>query len=91
MKKVDVLRKISDLSGVTQKEAELVLDTYAEVILETLKEDKEERIPMLGIGTFVAKHCAEKSGIATLGEKKPWVVPEHDEVALKITKSIRTL
>lgn len=92
MVKVDLLRSITrKLDGCSQKDVMAVLDAYAEVVLETLTNDKTEKVPLLGIGSFTVKHVPERSGVATLADGKEWTVPEHDEVKFTISKSVKTL
>ena len=92
MVKVDVLRKVaSKLEGCRQKDIEAVLSAYAEVVLETLSEDKTEKVPLPGIGNFTAKHVNERTGVAALADGKEWTVPEHDELKFAISKSVKTL
>lgn len=75
----------------TKKEVNALLQAYAECVIDNLVDNKDERIPMPGIGTFSAKHVAEKSGVAVLAGGKAWTVPEHDEIKFTITKSVKTL
>lgn len=92
MVKVDVLRKVAGkLEGCSQKDIDAVLSAYAEVVLETLSEDKTEKIPLPGIGNFTAKHVNERTGVAVLADGKEWTVPEHDEVKFTVSKTVRTL
>ena len=93
MTKNEVLKKVSELSGVTQKQVDAVIAAYAEVVIETLTNDKTEKVPLIGIGNFTAKHVDEKSGIVQLGENKgsTWHKDAEDQLAFKISKSVKTL
>lgn len=92
MVKNDVLRNVAGkLEGCSQKDVEAVLSAYAEVVIETLTNDKTEKVPLIGIGNFTAKHVNEKSGVAALAGGKAWTVPAHDEIKFTISKSVKTL
>lgn len=75
----------------TKKEINAFLQAYTECVIDNLVDDKTEKIPLPGIGTFTVKHVAEKSGVAALAGGKAWTVPEHDEIKFTITKSVKTL
>lgn len=91
----DIMTNMADENATvkkfTKKEVAALLQAYAECVIDNLVDNKDEKIPMPGIGTFSAKHVAEKSGVATLAGGKAWTVPEHDEVKFTITKSVKTL
>lgn len=92
MVKVDVLRNVANrLDGCSQKDIEAVLSAYAEVVLETLSEDKTEKVPLPGIGNFTAKHVNEKSGVAALAGGKEWHKDACDQLKFTISKSVKTL
>lgn len=93
MKKLDLLRNVvaHTENGYSQKVVEEVLEAYADVVLETLRDDKEEKVPMLGIGNFTAKHVGDRRGVSKIGEEKEWFVPAHDELKLSISKSVKGL
>lgn len=93
MKKMDVVRAIQAKTvGYNQTQVQEILDAFSEVIIETLKNDRDEVIPMVGVGKFKAKHCSERTGFSALGaERKPWTVPAHDEITFSVSKSVKTL
>ena len=92
MVKHDVLKGVcAKLDGCSMKDVNAVIEAYADFIKETLNANKEEKVPFPGVGTFAVKHVGERSGVATIGDKKEWVVPEHDEIKFSISKTIKTL
>ena len=72
-------------------ETEAILRAFTEYVFDNLADDKTEKIPLPGVGSFSVKHVAEKSGVAALAGGKAWSVPEHDEIKFSITKSVKTL
>ena len=76
---------------ITKKEVEAVIKAYVDCIFDNLADNKTEKIPLPGVGSFSVKHVAEKSGVAALAGGKAWSVPEHDEIKFSITKSVKTL
>lgn len=91
MVKVDVLRGVaSKLDGCSQKDVEAVLNAYAEFVMETLVANKDEKVPMLGIGSFTAKHVDAKSGVSAINGKA-WSKDAEDQLVFKVSKSVKTL
>lgn len=91
MTKVELLKEISTESEVSPKDVEKVLSAYEKFVKEILSEEKDEKIPLPGLGTFKVKEVPERSGVSSLGDKKPWVKPAHTEICFKLTKSAREI
>lgn len=91
MTKVELLKEISAETEVNTKEVEAVLAAFEKVVKETLAEDKVEKVTLPGLGTFKVKDVPERSGVSSLGDKKPWVKPAHTEICFKLTKSAREI
>lgn len=90
MVKIDVIRKISKDSGVTQKNVEAVLDSLVNVVTETLSENCDEKIPINMFGAFTVRKVPEKKGFSAL-TKKPWVKPAHGELHFTVYPSYREM
>lgn len=93
MKKNDIIKTISEKAAVSKKDAEAVMNAFAELITTTLTEDREEKITLGNIGTFKVKTVPQKEGIIQLGERKgsKYCVPEHDEICFKMSKTTKKL
>lgn len=91
MVKNDIIKSIASEAEVTNKVAEAVMDAYGKFVLESLNENRDEKIPLPGIGTFSVKHVAERSGVAALAGGKEWTKPAHDELKFTISKSVKGL
>ncbi len=91
MVKNELIRTIGEKVGVAQKDVDAVLTAFAEVVTETLASDKDEKIVLPSLGTFKVKAVPERRGISTLGEKKEWVKPAHEEITFKISKNVKCL
>ncbi len=91
MNKVDMIKSVASASEVTNKVAEAVIDAYGKFVLGVLSENKDEKVPLPGIGTFSVKHVEERSGVAALAGGKEWTKPAHDELKFTILKSVKTL
>lgn len=91
MNKVDMIREIASEAEVTNKVAEAVINAYGKFVIGVLSENKDEKIPLPGIGLFSVKHVAERSGVAALAGGKEWIKPAHDELKFTISKSVKTL
>lgn len=91
MNKIDMIKAIASEANVANKVAEEVVDVYGKFVLGVLSENKDEKIPLPGIGAFSVKHVAERSGVAALAGGKEWTKPAHDELKFTISKSVRSL
>ena len=93
MTKNEVLKKVSELSGITQKQVDAVLSAYANTVIDVLKSDNDEKITFSNLGTFKAKKVNERRGKIQMGARKgeEYVTPEHQEITFKISKSVKVL
>lgn len=91
MVKIDMIKNIASEADVTNKVAEAVMDAYGKFVLGALNENRDEKVPLPGIGSFSVKHVAERNGVAALAGGKEWTKPAHDELKFTISKSIKEL
>lgn len=91
MVKNDMIKAVASEAEVTNKVAEAVIEAYGKFVFGVLNENRNEKIPLPGIGMFSVKHVAERSGVATLAGDKEWTKPAHDELKFMISKSVKTL
>lgn len=91
MTKNDMIKAVASETDVTNKVAEAVMEAYGKCVLGALNENRDEKVPLPGIGTFSVKHVAERSGVAALAGGKEWTKPAHEELKFTISKSVKTL
>lgn len=91
MNKLDMIREVASEADVTNKVAEAVMDAYGKFILGVFDENRDEKVPLPGLGAFSVKHVKEKSGVAALAGGKAWTKPAHDEIQFKLSKSVKEL
>lgn len=91
MVKNEVLKKVSETTGLTQKDIDAVINAYTSVVTDTLTADRDEKIALGGLGTFKVKHVPERSGVAALAGGKAWTKPAHDEICFKMSKTVKEL
>ena len=60
MNKTELITAMSNLSGVSQKDTEVVLKAFTDVVCRELK--KGEKIQLIGFGTFEVSERAEREG-----------------------------
>lgn len=92
MNKTQLVKEItSKVEGATQKDVTLILDTFAEVVKDTVVNGDD--VKLTGFLTFSKKHVPAKSGVVQLGDKKgqTWETPEKDEVKVTISKSYKAI
>ena len=87
MNKNEFLRKIADKTESTIKDATAFYDAFVETVNEAMKAD--DKITLVGFGTFVAKH--KKESIRPNPQKKGETikVPACKVPALKFGKSFK--
>ena len=93
MTKNEVLKKVSELTGVTQKEVDTVIKAFADTVIDTLSDNKDEKIGLANLGTFKVKNVKERRGIIQMGDRKgeEYVTPAHQEITFKISKGVKVL
>ena len=81
------------LEGCTIKDATAVLEAFEEVIIETLKADPTETVPVGKIGKFKVKTVPERRGKIMMGDRKgeEYVTPQHDEICFKMSRSMKNI
>ena len=93
MTKQEMIKKIQETISidVPLKDITEIVDAIPTVIVETLKNDKTEKVTLPGLGAFKVKDVPERRGTAALAGGKEWVKPAHSEICFKITKSIKEI
>lgn len=94
MTKADLLKEITNsVAELSQKDIDAVLVAYATVVTKNLTENKDETIPLPGLGTFKVKDVNERRGTIMMGDRKgeEYVTPAHQEPTFKLSKTIKGL
>lgn len=94
MIKTELINAIAErIEGAKKGDIALILDTYAEVITDTLKADTTESVPVGKLGKFKVKIVPERRGKIMMGDRKgeEYVTPQHDEICFKMSKSAKQL
>ena len=94
MVKTNLVDAIAErIEGAKKGDIALILDTYVEVITDTLKSNPEESVPVGKLGKFKVKTVPERRGKILLGDRKgeEYVTPQHDEITFKMSKTAKQL
>ena len=94
MIKTELINAIAErIEGAKKGDIALILDTYAEVITDTLKADTTESVPVGKLGKFKVKTVPERRGKIMMGDRKgeEYVTPQHDDICFKMSKSAKQL
>ena len=90
MTRQDIVREISNDTGITMKEISTVLDAFQETIKKNIVAG--EKIQLTGFMTFMKTNIPAKSGVSKLnGIEKAWETPAHDEVKVALSKSYKAI
>ncbi len=94
MTKTDLITAIANrVDGAKKGDIAVIIDTYAEVITDTLKKDSTEAVPVGKLGKFKVKNVPERTGKIMLGERvgETYVTPAHREITFKMSKTAKQL
>lgn len=94
MVKTELINAIAErIEGAKKGDIALILDTYAEIIIDTLKADATESVPVGKLGKFKVKTVPERRGKIMMGDRKgeEYVTPQHDEITFKMSKTVKQL
>ena len=83
----------SRIEGAKKGDIAVVLDTFADVITDTLKCDATESVPVGKLGKFKVKTVPERRGKIMLGERagETYVTPAHQEITFKMSKTAKNI
>ena len=89
MVKNDLVKKISNITEVSRKDTEAVINALSEVIAGAMVDGDEITIP--NIGKFKVKEIKERRGTIMMGEHKgeEYVTPAHKEPSFKLSASFK--
>lgn len=91
MNKDTLLKTISErVDGASKADIKVIIDTFEDVIFDTLKADSSEKIKFGKLGTFSVKAVPAKDGISAINDK-PWHTDAHREIAFKVSKAHKVL
>ena len=83
MRKVDIVTKIADLTGVPKTDVLITLEAFFKEVKNSVKQG--ENVYVRGFGSFIAKKRAEKLG-RIISRNETIVIPEHYIPAFKPAK-----
>lgn len=86
MNKPELIAKISEKSKLSKKDAELALDSFVDVVTETLV--KGEKVQLVGFGTFEVRHRKARTGHSPQ-DGKPIDIAASDTAGFKVGQSLK--
>ncbi len=89
MNKSELVAKMAEKSGLTKKDAELLLKAYVESVEEELS--KEGKVQLVGFGTFEVRHRKARMGRNPQHPDKPIEIPASLAPVFKAGKSLKDL
>lgn len=95
MTKNDFIGKIQEAISidVTKKDLAEIVDAISTVVVDTLKNDKDEKVTIPNLGMFKVKEVGERRGIIRMGDRagEEYVTPAHSEITFKMSKTAKML
>ncbi len=86
MNKADLINAVAQESGLTKKDSEAAIDALVSVVTESLT--KEEKVVLVGFGTFETKNRAERKG-RNPQTKEAITIPASKAPVFKAGKSLK--
>lgn len=83
MTKAELVKQISDATGVEKSAAMAVVEAFMETVKDSIS--KGEAVYLRGFGTFDIKHRAQKTA-RNIARNTTIIVPEHDVPSFKPSK-----
>lgn len=91
MNKDTLLKTISErVEGASKADIKVILDTFEDVIFDTLKADSSEKIKFGKLGAFSVKAVPAKDGISAINGK-PWHTDAHNEIKFTMSKTNKNI
>lgn len=86
MSRDELIKKMAEAAGITQKAAALALNAMLDGITQSLK--KEEKVSLVGFGSFNVAHRKARNGINPM-TKKPLKIPARKVPVFKPGKQLK--
>lgn len=86
MNKVELIAAVAEKTGITKKEAEMILTAFTDTITEALANG--EKVSLVGFGTFETKTRASREGINPRTKEKI-IIPASKTPGFKAGKVLK--
>ena len=88
MNRTELISDMSERSGLTKKDTEKALAAFMESVIDAVS--KDEKVQLLGFGTFELRHRNERKGLNPR-TKEPVTIPASKAPAFKVSKSFKEI
>jgi DNA-binding protein HU-beta len=89
MNKAELVTRIAEKVGISKKQAEDVIETYVDIVMQTLKEGGE--VTIAGFGSFMAKQRAGRMGVNPQNPTEKIQIPPVIVPKFKAGKSLKDI
>ncbi len=87
MNKAELVSKIAEQAGLTKKDAEAALNAFMNTVEESLC--KEEKVQLVGFGTFDVRHRKARTGRNPRDPQKMLNIPASKAPVFKAGKALK--
>lgn len=87
MNKAEFTNLIAERVGVSKKQAEMMLDSFVDIVIETLQAGNE--VTMTGFGTFSARQRAAREGVNPQNPSQRIHIPATTVAKFKAGKRLK--
>ena len=87
MNKAELINKIQEEAEVSKKQAEAMIDTFTNTVIDQLKKDKE--VTIAGFGTFLSRIRYARGGVNPQKPSERITIPEVRVAKFKTGKRLK--
>lgn len=87
MNKAELVTRMAQISGLTKKDSEVALNSFMQAVEESLV--KEEKVQLVGFGTFETRHRAAREGRNPKNPKEKIQIPASMAPVFKAGKGLK--
>lgn len=88
MNRLELISDMSERSGLTKKDTEKALAAFMEAVVNAVS--KDEKVQLLGFGTFELRHRSERNGHNPRTNQSV-IIPASNIPAFKVSKSFKEI
>ncbi len=87
MNKAELTRAIAERVGVSRRQAEMMLEAFVDVVIETLQEGED--VTLTGFGTFSSRKRAAREGVNPQNPSEKIKIPATTVAKFKAGKRLK--
>lgn len=87
MNKAELLKEVSNKTGLKKDDSKKALEATLDAIIESLA--NQEKVQLVGFGSFDIKFVEERTGVNPQNPEEKIVIPARNKVSFKPSKTLK--